>query len=108
MANRALEGVRGLEPQLQPQAQLEWHPQRNKRGSGVPAGMKVYAAGTTSWEVLGCEEECACSCIATEGCVSFDFRSQDNRRCRMYSERSRASGGAERNVSCLRHFVLYI
>ena len=61
--------------------------------------MKVFALGRSEWEQLGCEAECACQCVATAACVSFDFRAADNRLCRMYSERSRTGGGELRTAT---------
>ena len=75
-------------------AGLVWSKNAHQRGSGVPATMMVYPEGADTWEALECEELCACQCAQTPGCVSFDFRSADNRLCRMYNERSRASGGS--------------
>jgi hypothetical protein len=55
---------------------------------------KVYPAGSDSWTTVGCEEQCACACVATEGCVSFDFRGTSSSLCRMYNDVSKATGGS--------------
>eukprot|EP01047_Picozoa_sp_COSAG01_P045363 COSAG01_NODE_4173_length_5269_cov_7.276015_1_plen_281_part_10 len=72
-----------------------WAKNNHQRGIGILAAAKLYPKGSSKWKAVACEYECACMCASTPGCLSFDFRSADNKLCRMYKAPTRKA-----NVPC--------